>query len=304
MTRQIGIIGYPLKHSVSPVFQQAALDHYGLDIKYKVWEVERVEWGLAELRKSETIGANVTVPYKEAIIPFLDSLDPQAWDVGAVNTIVREDRARRTPSAPPDISILSKDSRPHARLTGYNTDVSGFLQALRDDAGFDPQGKIAVLLGAGGVARAAAFALLRAGANSLVIFNRTPERGRSLVEALHEKVMGKQSITARAWRGDVMRRIMPQADLIVNCTTLGLRYSPGAAESPLSAALIPSGALVYDLVYNPLETPFIEEAKKARARTLSGLSMLIYQGAAAFELWTGKKAPLDIMFEAARKALE
>ncbi|MBI4287490.1 MAG: shikimate dehydrogenase [Chloroflexi bacterium] len=304
MTRQIGIIGHPLKHSISPAFQQAALDFYKLDIAYKVWDVERVEWAVEQLRQPETLGANVTVPYKESIIPFLDGLAPQAWEIGAVNTVVKEGEGKGLSADCINVSIISKDKSPHRRLCGYNTDASGFMRALREEAAFEPRGKIVALLGAGGVARAVGFALVHAGVNSLIVFNRTAQRSRQLVEALHSKVRGKQTISARSWRQDVMRRALPQVDLIVNCTTLGMKHGPGVGKSPISAELIPAGAMVYDLVYNPPVTPLIREAQKAGARALGGLSMLVYQGADAFELWTGRKAPLDIMFEAARKALE
>ncbi|MDO8635952.1 MAG: shikimate dehydrogenase [Dehalococcoidia bacterium] len=303
MTKYIGIIGHPLTHSISPVFQQAALDHYGLDIRYQVWEVEKVELGMEYLNQAQSLGANVTVPYKETITPFLDSLESQAWRIGAVNTIVKEDKQRPSGTPSREVSMWNPTERQFGRLKGYNTDAHGFFRALMDDADFDPENKVAVLLGAGGVARAAGFVLVDAGVRSLIILNRNLERANTLAELLNQQAKAPQNVAARAWKEEVMQRMLPLADLIVNCTTLGMKHSQGEGQSPITADLLTTNTLVYDLVYNPIETPLLKEAKKAGARTLSGLSMLVYQGAASFELWTGKEAPLDIMFKSARRAL-
>lgn len=272
MTRYIGVIGYPLRHSVSPAFQQAALDYCGLDLRYEVWEVKRAAEGISRLRQPNALGANVTVPHKEAVLPFLDSIDTEARHIGAVNTIVKE----------------------NGKLKGYNTDAAGFLRALRERAGFEPAGKVAVVLGAGGAARAVAFAIVTAGVKSLTIFNRTPDRAERLAQELGRPVV------ARPWKGDID---LSGSDLVVNATSIGMEHGGAEALSPLPAKLIPPQALVFDLVYNPVETPLMKEAQKAGARTLGGLAMLVYQGALSFELWTGRQAPLDIMFEAAKGAL-
>jgi len=303
MTKYIGIIGHPLTHSISPVFQQAALDHYGLDIRYQVWEVEKVELGMEYLNQAQSLGANVTVPYKETITPFLDSLESQAWRIGAVNTIVKEDKQGPSGTPSREVSMWNPTERQFGRLKGYNTDAHGFFRALMDDADFDPENKVAVLLGAGGVARAAGFVLVDAGVRSLIILNRNLERANTLAELLNQQAKAPQNVAARAWNEEVMQRMLPLADLIVNCTTLGMKHSQGEGQSPITADLLTTNTLVFDLVYNPIETPLLKEAKKAGARTLSGLSMLVYQGAASFELWTGKEAPLDIMFKSARRAL-
>ena len=277
-TLTVGIIGYPLGHSISPAFQQAAFDHYGMDARYVVWEtpVDGLPQRIQSLRAPHVLGANVTVPHKEAVRSSLDSLSEAASRTGAVNTIVNR----------------------NGLLEGHNTDVPGFLRALKGDGGFDPRGKRVLLLGAGGAARAVAYALSSVGVASLTIANRTVERARRLAEVL--------SIGAIAKAVPIERDALAANngwDLIVNTTTLGMWHSAGEGQSPLPASLIPSHALVYDLVYNPSETPLLREAKAAGARTLGGLPMLVYQGAAAFQLWTGKEAPLEVMFEAARKAL-
>jgi shikimate dehydrogenase len=286
MTRYIGLIGYPLKHSISPYFQQAALDYYKLDIRYEVWETKAEELSsvISRLRHYQNLGANITVPYKENVLNLLDEVDKQASLIGAVNTIINRD----------------------GRLTGFNTDAYGFIQALRKDADFDPKDKQVVFFGAGGAARAAGFALIQESIASLVITNRTLKRAEVLAESLLSHIGNAKSrtkVVALLWDSLKFQEAIKNCHLIVNCTTVGMRYSAQEEQIPFKADLIPSSALVYDLVYNPSETPLLKMATKASASTLGGLPMLVYQGAAAFELWIGKKAPLNIMFSAAKTAI-
>jgi shikimate dehydrogenase len=291
MPKFIGLIGYPIKHSISPYFQQSALDYYHLDIRYEVWETSPGEIGstVVKLREPQNLGANVTVPHKEAVLPLLDELDNMASLIGAVNTIAKRDD----------------------RLIGFNTDAYGFVEALGKVGHFDPRGKSAVILGAGGAARAISFALVNKGVSSLIIINRTLERAKTLADSLRSYIRNsslrseglKTEIAVSPWYEANMPYTLSHCHLIVNCTTTGLRYSSQEGQSPLSIEMIPKGALVYDLVYNPSPTPLLQLAQKAGARTLSGLAMLVYQGAASFELWTGRKAPIDIMFSIANKAI-
>ncbi len=292
MTVLVGLIGYPVKHSVSAAFHQAAFDHMGMRAQYLLWEVppEDLEEKLKELREPDHLGANVTIPHKEAVIPLLDHVDEMARRIGAVNTIVNQG----------------------GHLVGFNTDAQGFLTALRGEGEFEPQGRRAVLVGAGGAARAAAFMLLEAGIGTLAIVNRNLDRADALVQDLERGQKGRKEAarggqegrtTAYPWEPEALARALDNCDLVVNCTPLGTRSSQWEGHSPLSAALIPPSALVYDLVYNPPETPFLAEARKAGARTLPGLPMLLYQGAASFQLWTGRKAPVEVMYAAARRAL-
>ncbi|MBI4331758.1 MAG: shikimate dehydrogenase [Chloroflexi bacterium] len=278
----IGIIGYPLSHSVSPVFQQAALDYHRLDARYVVWETreDRLEDTVRKIRREENWGANVTVPHKERVIPFLDSLDGDAPAVGAVNVIYKRGE----------------------KLLGTNTDVYGFLQAVEQVGKFTPGGKRAVVLGAGGAARAVVYALIKSRVAFLAVANRSPLRAESLLGDLGRFAGKGQEVMSVVLQDAVLEPVLRGCDLLVNCTSLGMKGSQ-QDQMPLIPGLIPKDALVYDLVYNPAETLFLREARKAGARTLGGLPMLVYQGAAAFELWTGKKAPVDIMFEAARSAL-
>ncbi len=278
MPQRLGIIGHPIGHSISPVFQQAALDAIGFDGVYEPWDV--VPGGVGDfvggLRAPGTLGINVTVPHKEAVIPFLDEVDDWASTAGAVNTIVNRE----------------------GRLSGHNTDGIGFLRALREGAGFEPQGQAVLVLGAGGSARGVVYALARAGAGRLIIANRTLERAERLAQISADSGVPADAVTlsgAASAAADV--------SLIVNCTSMGMVHGPDETGSPLSSADIPPSALVNDLVYNPLETPLLREATQAEAAVLGGIQMLVYQGAASFEMWTGQPAPVPVMLEAATAAM-
>lgn len=281
MTNCVALIGLPLKHSVSPHFQQAAFDYCGLDIRYETWETseEDLEAMINRLRGVGMVGANVTIPYKEKVVALLDEVEKGAALVGAVNTILVRD----------------------CRLIGYNTDTVGFIRALRHDARFDPTGKKAIVLGAGGAARAVVFTLLKEGAGAISIVNRTPARASELA-ASARRAFPRSEVVSLPWSG-VSREFSLKCNLIVNCTSVGMKHSPSEGGSPLTADLIPRDALVCDLVYNPVETPLLRAAGEAGAKTLGGLPMLVYQGAASFELWVEEEAPLDVMFESARMAL-
>ena len=281
MASLVGLIGYPLGHTISPAFQQAAFDHHSLPVKYHAWPThpDLLEKKVHSLRGGEYLGANVTVPHKERVAGLVDRLDAAAAAIGAVNTIVRE----------------------NGSLAGYNTDAYGFTTSLRVTGGFDPRGKRAVILGAGGAARAAVFALAEEGVRSLVIANRTLERAESLAASVGGAV---PDVAAVPLGGAGLERAAADADLIVNSTSLGMQGGDAGSVSPLRAQLIPASALVYDMVYNPAQTPLLEEAAEAGAACLGGLSMLVYQGAGAFERWTGLDAPVQVMFEAAEEALE
>ncbi len=276
----LGIIGHPIGHSISPRFQQAGLDSLAVDHRYLPYDVhpDLVRDFVASLRSDSVRGINVTVPHKEAVMPFLDEIDEWAAEAGAVNTIVN--RA--------------------GRLVGYNTDGYGFLRALRESGGLDPAGKRVLILGAGGSARGVVQALLRAGVAELVIANRTLERAEALAE-----LAANRGVPAWPIRLDALQtgNVPEGADLIVNCTSLGMHHGPDEDASPLPASQIPPSALVYDLVYNPMLTPLLREAQTAGALTLGGISMLVYQGAASFELWLERPAPVSVMMDAAMSAM-
>lgn len=280
MTRTIALIGHPVAHSLSPMFQQAALDALGVDARYEAWDLlaEDLPMAAERLRSADLLGANVTVPHKQAMLRFIDRPDALVERVGALNTIVRRE------------SLL------HAT----NTDVSGILAAL-EAAGAPPRGMRVVLLGAGGAARAVVVAMRLAGATSVVVANRTIERAAALV------ALGGDELTVSACgleaRDPALRAAMEAADLVVHSTTLGMRHGPDEGGSPLLPEMFHRGQVAFDLVYVPERTPFLAAAEQAGARPLGGLAMLVHQGAESFRLWTGYEPPLDVMFQAARNAL-
>lgn len=281
MTLQIvGLIGDPVAHSISPVFQQAAFDALGIEARYEAWQTpaaelaERVGW----LRSVGALGANVTVPHKQAVMPLLDVVDEAAQRTGAVNTIVGRG----------------------GQLYGYNTDIRGFIEALTLDGGLDPAGLTATVLGAGGAARAVVWALLAAGVARVHVLNRGVARAAALAAEL-----GDGRVTAGPLQSDPEEAAarLRGSHLLVNCTSIGMRHSSAEAESPIPIGAIPTDAFVVDIVANPLVTPLLRDARARGCRTLAGLAMLVRQGAASFELWTKRSAPLDVMFAAARQAM-
>ena len=277
----LGVITDPHKESTSPVFQQAALDALNLGMTYERWPTppDGLATRVTGLRAPSVLGANFTIPHKEAVMPMLDVLDPLVKRVGAVNTIVNRE----------------------GKLYGYNTDVEGFLRALKDDVSFEPDGCDAVIAGAGGAARAVVVALIEARAASVAVLNRSRDRAERLVGDL-ARATGDTRLQACDATAESWAKMAPRAQLLVNCTSVGMA---GAAEeeTPVPAGLIRPEMLVFDLIYRPLETRLLHEAADRGARVLGGLPMLIYQGAASFKIWTGQEAPVDIMFDAARKTL-
>jgi len=270
-----GLIGWPVEHSISPAMQNAAFRALGLDWHYDLLPVPPGEVGdlLAGLAARGYRGANVTVPHKQAVLPFLDRVEGEARAIGAANTLVLRDEG----------------------WAGHNTDAAGFVAALRE-AGFEPGGAAALVLGAGGAARAVVHALLAAGCR-VAIYNRTAEAARRLAAELGP------AGGPRAWAIPSPGAIEPDAvDLLVNATPLGMEAAAGASPWPEPLPL-PAHWTVYDLVYRPAETRLLARARAAGAAAVGGLGMLVHQGALAFQLWTGQPAPLDVMWQAARQAL-
>ena len=266
------LIGQPVGHSVSPAMQNAGFRSVGLDWSYELLETTPAELAgaVAGLRADDCAGANVTIPHKQAIVERLDGVTPRARAIAAVNTVVKKD----------------------GKLIGDNTDGYGFAQGLRE-ASVDPHNKRVAILGAGGAARAAAVTLAEAGAERITLLNRSMPRVQALAEFL------RASFPAVAI-GVNDESALSAAQLIVNATPVGMW--PYEDESPLRSAF-PAGAVAIELVYRPLETRFLRQAAQAGAQTVDGLGMLVHQGAAAFKLWTGRDAPVDLMLEAARHAL-
>lgn len=276
MARKLGIIGHPVAHSLSPVFQSAALRQCGFDATYEYWDTPRDSLGerIASLRTPGFLGANITIPHKQSAIPLLDEVGGLSAAIGAVNTVVNRE----------------------GRLYGFNTDGPGFVRSLRSEVAFEPSGKSFLLLGAGGAARGIAFALLEAGVRRIAISNRFPERAADLARDLASIGPG------RVGTGSSPASVAGY-DCIVNTTSVGMHGTGTESQSPCSFDSADSAALAVDIVYAPARTPFLQQAEEAGLRVLGGLPMLIYQGALSFELWTGVAAPIDTMFEAVRAEL-
>ncbi len=276
-TRVCGIIGDPIEHTMSPVMHNAAFRQLGLDYVYLAFHVhqEELDKAIDGMRAMNIRGLNVTIPHKVAIIPLLDKLDPLAEKIGAINTIVNDD----------------------GMLTGYNTDATGFLQALLE-SGIKPEGKKVVILGAGGASRAISFILAGRGAN-LVILNRQLARAEDLAHWIAQ--VFPEETEALVLSEENLSLTLATADILINTTSVGM--VPDINETPVPAELLKPSLIVFDIVYNPIQTQLLKEAESAGAKTINGLDMLVWQGALAFEEWTGRKAPLEVMKQEAMKAL-
>lgn len=310
----VGLIGYPLGHSVSPALQQAAFDFLGLPITYEAWETppERLAELIERAREPDCLGINVTIPHKQAVLSLLeasagtaaadgtDEIDERARAIGAVNTIVNLAGAAALAGAPAGSS--------GGQLVGYNTDAEGFVTALREKGAYEPGGKRVVLLGAGGAARAVAFALGWAGATSLTVVNRTIERAEALAATVRQ-AMPEMPVDVLGSDDPTLADRLAATDLLVNSTSVGMHRSgqAGGTELPLPAEFLTPDLFVYDLVYNPAETPLLRAAREVGARTLNGLPMLVYQGATALRLWTSdlpaREPPVGLMMRRALDAL-
>jgi len=278
-TKVCGIIGDPIEHTMSPVMHNAAFKNKGVDCVYLPFKVKKEELGKAieGMRALNIRGLNVTIPHKVAVIQFLDELDPLADKIGAVNTIVNDDGV----------------------LKGYNTDATGFLQALRE-RGIEPKEKSVVILGAGGASRAISFILAERGAH-IVILNRLLELDWAKELASRILRTFAKEVEALELNKENLSRVLGQADILVNATSVGM--SPDIDETPVTSDLLRPNLVIYDIVYNPIKTRLQREAEVAGATVISGLDMLVWQGALAFEKWTGRKAPIGVMREETIKAL-
>jgi shikimate dehydrogenase len=273
----VGVFGHPVAENPTVVMLEAAFAELGLNWRYLTIEVLPADLGAAikGMRAFNMRGVNLTIPHKVAVLPYLDEVKPAAALMGAVNTVVREGD----------------------RLIGENTDGKGFMTALTEDAGFDPKGKRAVVLGAGGAARAITVELSLAGVERLTVVNRAPERGRELVALLNDRTAVEADVAA--WDGPYA--VPAGTDLLVNATSIGLFPNVDARPEIVYASITP-GMVVCDVIIAP-STPFLDEARRHGARTLDGLGMLVYQGAIGFKLWTGLDAPVKVMHGALARAL-
>jgi shikimate dehydrogenase len=270
MTKRVVLIGHPVSHSLSGVMQQAAFDALGIDATYELLDrvPAQLPDAIAALREDDFLGANVTVPHKERTVPLVDRLTEEAHATGAVNTITREGK----------------------RLVGHNTDVAGFKVALDKIVGRQKMPRHAVVFGAGGAGRAVVSSLISEGFQRVVVFNRHLHRAEGLVRHFGRSA-SHMELRAMPWHESVIEAELSKTKLLVNATSIGLVGD----ETPVPGELIPPDLLVLDLIYNPPQTRLIREATQAGCQTMNGETMLLHQGAAAFTLWTGQPAPLELM---------
>jgi len=278
MTKRVVLIGHPVAHSLSGAMQQAAFDSKGIDARYEVWDKLHLELAeaIVELRGDDFLGANVTIPHKEKVVPLVDRTTEEAHATGAVNTVTKEGR----------------------KLVGHNSDVAGFDIALQTLVGKQKMPRQAVVLGAGGGARAVVFGLIREGFQRVIVFNRHLHRAEGLVKFFGRSA-AHMELRAMPWHESVIEAELSKTRIVVNATSVGL----AADETPIPGELIPPDLLLLDLVYNPARTRLMREAEAAGCQVMNGELMLLHQGAASFQLWTGEPAPLDLMREALEAAL-
>jgi shikimate dehydrogenase len=263
------VIGDPIEHSLSPVIQNAAFGALNIDFVYTAFRVKSsdVANALAGIRALGVLGLNVTMPHKEAVIAHLDWIDETAKCLNSVNTIHHKD----------------------GKLLGYSTDGIGAFRALKEN-GANPQGKRVLMFGSGGAARAIAYALIQE-TDELVVLNRTVSEAKKLSETLKRKFNKKISVGPLS--PEIIKEKISETDILLNTTSVGMK--PNMHQSLVAPNNLKNDLAVMDIVYNPCETQLFKDAKAAGAKVISGVEMLIYQGATAFEIWTGQQAPVQVM---------
>lgn len=287
-TRLCALFGHPVKHSFSPLMHNSAFRYLGLNYIYAAFDIEprNLEVAVNAVKVLNLAGVNITIPHKEKVICYLDSIDPFAELTGAVNTV----------------------SNTEGKLTGYNTDGPGFICSLEEDCSFDVRNKTVLLVGAGGAARAVGIQLALSGASAVGILNRNQQRGALLAKTIQDAT-GIETVTL-PWpreKHPVLEKdltsFFQNADLVVNCTPVGM-YGVSGQLPPLPYHLARCGQVAYDLVYNPPETRFLAKFRQSGCSVANGIGMLLYQGVLAFEQWTGHRAPVQVMRESLIKCLE
>ena len=276
-----GIIGYPLSHTLSPSMHNFIYQKLGIDVEYKKWEISpnNLKSHIEKINNENFIGANITVPYKEKIVPLLDEVRNEAKFTGAVNTIVKNNN----------------------KLIGYNTDVYGIEQTLDIKLKNDVINN-AVIFGAGGAAKAAFFVLLQRGLNNLTIVNRTKSNALKMISKFNN-VNCDQTIITLNEKSQIKSACL-SADLIINTTILGMKGSGYEDISPIDSTFIDSNSVIFDMVYNPTKTPLIKIALERNANIIEGLNMLVYQAIKSIELWTGIRPSFDDMHSKCKEILE
>jgi shikimate dehydrogenase len=270
-----GIFGHPVKHSLSPDMHNSAFNTLGLNSVYVAFDIdpESIEEAARAIRVMGIRGINITIPHKQTIIPYLDEVSPDAKLTGAVNTVKNE----------------------NGRLSGYNTDVGGFLRAIREDLDFSPEGNTLFLIGAGGAARAVLSAFCMNGGAVVYITDIIKDKALKLANQFKANFQNITIETVELDNQNLIEQKFNEADILVNASPAGMN-GVGSLDIPLTS--LNKNAVVYDLVYKPPDTNLLKEAKQLGHKASGGLSMLLYQGAESFEIWTGENAPVEIMKKA------
>ncbi|MBD3879378.1 MAG: shikimate dehydrogenase [Quinella sp. 1Q5] len=277
--KNFGIIGYPVGHSLSPQMYKAAFEAAGFpNYNYIPLQIHsaKLYFAVEGFKGLDFRGFNVTIPHKTNILKYLDAIDSDAMVIGAVNTVVNDG----------------------GMLTGYNTDVAGFLAALAE-ANFLPEDCHAVMLGAGGAARAVLWGLCKKRAEFITIGARNPQKA----DALAKDFLNYGHVEGFDWNSDEFKELMQTADILINTTPLGM-FPHVDDMPPVDLKLLPEGALVYDIIYNPVETKLLRTAKKLGYPTLDGASMLLLQAKEAYRLYTGQLPDMKVMTETLNKFLK
>ena len=275
MRNNIGVIGHPINHSLSPVFQQAALDYLGNNNVFEKWDIhpEKLEEKIKSFRNESFIASCVTLPHKQNVIPLIDELSDSAKAIGAVNWIYNKNN----------------------KLVGDNTDSTGFIRSLSERYKFVIKDKSALVFGAGGAARAIIYGLIQSKISRIVVSNRNFEKAKFISNELSNS---KIKIEPIIFDRDSLANYAPYADIIINTTSLGMSGGPAPMASPISSELISSNTFGYDIVYSPTITPFIKQFENSGAKYGTGLSMLLYQGVEGIEKALNVKAPVNVMQKA------
>ncbi|MDP6322964.1 MAG: shikimate dehydrogenase [Acidimicrobiales bacterium] len=272
----VGVIGNPVKHSLSPVILNAAFREAKINWVYTAFETpeEKLADAIGGIRALGIAGLSVTMPHKAKVCSLLDEISDSAQSLGAVNCIVND----------------------AGNLKGHNTDGDGFLDAVKHDAGLDVAGKKILVIGSGGSARSIIYSLGKAEAREIAVINRTKNKALDALELAGS--------VGRYVEENEISKVVSEADLVINATPVGMSDTEGTSSFPLEPNLLTKGQLAVDLIYHPISTPWMEALRDREVEVHGGLSMLIFQAAKAFKLWTGKDAPVEAMRKAALDEIE
>lgn len=277
-TKIVGLIGYPIGHTLSPAMHNKAFEYLDFNYIYLPFPVEEnnLKGALKALPALGIVGVNVTLPYKEKVLEYLDEVTEEAELTGAVNTILVRDN----------------------RLIGYNTDGEGFVISLKKGTGIDSKGKRVVIIGAGGAGRAVSIQLAKEGVKKIALFDIVFDKAQDLASHIEENI---SNVEVTALREEGLEKEIREADILINATPVGIKPDD---PPPIDPKLLHPNLLVYDLIYNPPKTRLLSEAEEIGAKTLNGMGMLLYQGALAFTIWTSREAPIEVMARALEEELK